>query len=248
MGKSLSYNEFTLGRPEPKKPVPLKELQEQAPTRVPVSDCNFYDVTEAEKEWDEIETQFRAILIRAEADIEKWAIRANSFRDRRGYRLMGYRSWELFCSKRLNYTSSWIDKVIRKALPAPLPDQDEEPEPEDQAQEPKAHQPSSPEPDEAPEPDPWQSIKQEVMDVYAPVNASFKQLKETLQWARGHAVFDFVSQEVEQDVGNLLGTIKLAKPTDKCPTCRAQTPEQAKSCRTCKTIGLVPKQIAERGR
>ena len=104
------------------------------------------------------------------------------------------------------------------------------------------------EPPEPPEPDPWQEKKREVRDVFAGVAAAIERLKDQIKLARGWNVFDFVSTVIEQDLANLAGTIKLAKPTTECPTCRAKTPEQAKSCRTCKTIGLVPKQIAERGR
>lgn len=275
MSKSLSYNEFPLSRPGPKKPAnpaPLKELQEHTATRVAVSGCNFSDVTEAEKEWDEIETQFRAILIRAEADIEKWAIRAKSFRDRRGYRLMGYRSWELFCSKRLKFTSSWINIKIKKSLPAPPPDQDEigaeagsdptqEIPPDDQENaatdqitpiddsgesEEKPQTIASLE-SKPPKPDPWQSVKQEVASVYGEVTKALKELKDQIAIARGYNVFEFVGA-IEQDMNNIKQTLAAAKPTQVCETCRPGSPAQAKNCRVCHGVGMVPKCVNERQR
>lgn len=101
---------------------------------------------------------------------------------------------------------------------------------------------------EPPEPDPWQPVRREVATVYRDVAAAFERLKNQIAIARGFTAFDFVSTVIEQDLANLWAAIGLAKPVAECPDCRAQTPEQAKGCRTCKAIGLVPKHIAERGR
>ena len=103
-------------------------------------------------------------------------------------------------------------------------------------------------PQEVTDSDPWRPVKQEIATVYGDVSKGLQWLRDQIAIARGYGVFDFVSEVVEQDLANLAGTIKMSKPTAECPTCRAQTPEQAKNCGTCKAVGLVPKHYAERGR
>lgn len=98
-----------------------------------------------------------------------------------------------------------------------------------------------------PDPDPWQPVKREARDVYARVNASLNQLKEAVQLARGYHVFEFVGA-IEQEMNSIKQTLAAAKPTQVCETCRPNSPAQAKSCRVCHDVGMVPKCVNERQR
>lgn len=124
--------------------------------------------------------------------------------------------------------------------------QENESPPESQPPEPDPADDLDARPD-PPEPDPWQPVKQEARDVYGNVATALERLKTQVSIARGYPVFHFVGA-IEQDMNNIGQTVRLAKPTEVCEQCRPANPAQAKNCRVCHDVGMVPKSINDRAK